>query len=102
MPTYFLDTSVVIAYFMNEDVRSNALIEDILQGHVKGMISAITVVEALVGDQTRDPEVLASRMEVLAAFEVVPVDRSIAERAAVLRRDHQMSLGDSAIAASCI
>ena len=45
MLDYFFDTSVLVAYFKDEDERSAALIEGVIDGTATGAISAITVAE---------------------------------------------------------
>lgn len=102
MPVFFLDTSVLIAYFMNEDVRSVAFIEDILHKRKRGQISSISVMESLAGDSTRDPTILASRQAVIDSMQIITINRDVATQAAFLRRDHAMKTPDALIAACAL
>ena len=45
MPDHFFDTTVLIAYFRDEDKQSELLVENVLTGKKSAAVSAITVAE---------------------------------------------------------
>ena len=65
-----------------------------LQRYAKKAVSIITWVEVMVG-ATDDVEVATRSF--LSSFEVIALDRAIAERAVNLRRDHHIKLPDAII-----
>ena len=73
---FFFDTSVLIAYFSNEDTKSEALIEDVLNGMVGGAVSAITVAELWHGVERASLQHKARRQQylegVLAPLPILP------------------------------
>ena len=57
------------------------------------VISVVTWIEVMVGATDRESQTRAT----LAGFEIMDIDRDIAERAAVVRRQHRIKLPDAII-----
>lgn len=100
MADYFLDTSVLIAYFKNEDPRSVSLVESVLRGDASAVVSAITVAEICSAGAMHDSRIRSKRLATVQLLDVVVIDRAIAERGGELRRAHDLALPDALIAAS--
>ena len=103
-----LDTSVVIAYLDPED-RANAVAGGVVDGLVRsgrnpGLISMVTVTEALVGPaRNGDRELYAEVVEFLTqlpGLRLQEIDFPIAERAATLRASHRLRAADALIIAT--
>ncbi len=99
MPDCCLDTSVLVAYFKNEDVRTVEIVERIVAGENTAVVSAITVAEIVASSEMNDPALREKRLAVLGFFDVVLIDRGVAERGGELRRQHNLALPDALIAA---
>ncbi|HLE30074.1 MAG TPA: PIN domain-containing protein [Anaerolineales bacterium] len=100
MPDYFFDTSVLIAYFRNEDTRSEVLLEEVLNGKATAAISAITVAE-IWSAKNIDAETRRLQQAVVQLMEAVPVDASVAKRGGAIRRTHGLKLPDALVVACC-
>ncbi len=100
MSDYFFDTSVLVAYFKNEDARSAALIEEVLNGKATAAISAITVAE-LWSVKSTDPATHNYREAVIQLMETVAVDASVAKRGGAIRQAHGLKLPDALVVACC-
>ena len=99
MADYFFDTSVLVAYFKEEDAYTVEAVESVLNGEGAGSISAITVAEICAASDMDDPGLRERRLAVLSLLNVMIVDASIAERGGELRRQHNLALPDALIAA---
>lgn len=95
-----LDTTVLVDYLRAKHVAVKYLEGMGAEDHL--LISAVTVAELYAG--VRDGEELARLESLLSAFDIVPVDRAIAEKGGLYRRDygpsHGTGLADALIAAS--
>jgi len=60
-------------------------------------ISVVTWIEVLVG---AEPTALAKTLAFLEKFEVIPLDETVAMRAASIRRQHRVKLPDAIVWAS--
>jgi predicted nucleic acid-binding protein len=93
-----IDTDVLIDY-LRDDPQAVQFLED---DRREMLISAISVAELYAG--VREGAEREALDIFLAAFDVVPVDSSIAERGGLYRRDyfraHAVSLADALIAAT--
>src|SRR5688500_18688105 len=93
-----LDTDVIIDYLRGQDEAA----EFLEKRSETLLVSAITVAELFAG--VRDGRELTALSAFLGAFEVVAVDRGIAERGGLHRRDyggrHNTGLADGLIAAA--
>lgn len=93
------DTDVLIEF-----LRGNQLMKNFLQVHKSAQffISAMTVAELFVG--ARNIEEASTISSFLISFEVINVDKKIAERGGLLRqkygKSHGVGLADAIIAAS--
>lgn len=101
MPDYFFDTSVLVAYFKNEDSRTLSLIGEVISGRMTAAISAITVAEVWATPAMGDPSVQRQRQALLALLQIVAIDRQVAEQGGTLRRRHSLDIPDALIAACC-
>ena len=95
-----LDTTVLVDYLRDSDVAVKYLEEMGAEDHL--LISAVTVAELYA--VVRDGRELARLESLLSAFDIVPLDRAIAEKGGLYRRDygpsHGTGLADALIAAS--
>ena len=101
MPDHFFDTTVLIAYFRDEDKQSELLVENVLTGKKSAAVSAITVAELWSVQDMDDAIIQRIREAVVQLMEVVPVDASIAKRGGAIRRPHGLKLPDALIIACC-
>ncbi len=99
MADYFLDTSVLVAYFKKEDARTHDIMAQVL-GHATAAISAVTVAEVWSASDMANESTRRDRQATMELCQVVTVDRLVAERAGGLRRRHALALPDALIAAS--
>ena len=83
------DTNVLVDYL---NAIPEARIE--LQRYTEKAISIITWMEVMVGANS---DIEAATRVFLSGFDVVAVDKQIAERAVILRRNHRMKLPDAII-----
>ena len=98
-PNYFFDTTVLIAYFKDEDSYTARLVEPVLKRQNTAAISVVTVAEVFAASDMDNPDLRARRLAVLNSLVVIPVDRALAERGGELRREHHLELPDALIAA---
>jgi len=98
---FFFDTSVLIAYFRNEDIKSEALIEDVLNGTAIGAVSAITVAELWSLKDMNDSDIQRRRQAVIQLMDIVPIDTSVAQRGGAIRRTYGLKLPDALVVACC-
>jgi predicted nucleic acid-binding protein len=89
------DTCILIDYLQGV---KKAAVE--IKAHETPMISAITYAEVLAGADTAETKRTA--LGLLAHFEVVVLDKDLAERAAQIRRDMKMKLPDAIIFATAV
>ncbi len=99
-PDYFFDTTVLIAYFKDEDPYTVRVVEPVLKGERTAVISAVTVAEVVAATEMDRPDIRSKRLAVLAALAVRTVDRAVAERGGALRREYHLELPDALIVAS--
>ncbi len=96
-----LDTTVLVDYLRGKNAAIKYL-EGLGAEH--RLISAVTVAELYAG--VRDGKERARLVKLLLAFDIVPVDREIAEKGGLYRRDygpsHGTGLADAIIAASAV
>ena len=100
MPDYFFDTSVLVAYFKNEDARSTALVEAVINGQATAAISAITIAELWAVKQ-QDVSAHRRQQAVIRLMKAVPVNTSVAKRGGIIRQIHGLTLPDALVAACC-
>ena len=100
MPDYFFDTSVLVAYFKNEDARSTALVEAVINGQATAAISAITIAELWAVKQ-QDVSAHRRQQAVIRLMKAVPVNTSVAKRGGIIRQIHGLKLPDALVAACC-
>ena len=95
-----LDTTVLVDYLRDKNVSVKYLEGMGAEDHL--LISAVTVAELYAG--VRGVKELAKLESLLSAFDIVPVDRAIAAKGGLYRRDygpgHGTGLADALIAAS--
>lgn len=93
-----IDTDILVDY-----LRGTPAAVAFVEGRSEDFLaSAISVAELFAG--VREGRERASLESFIAAFNVVPVDREIAERAGIYRRDfmrsHRLGLADALVAAT--
>jgi predicted nucleic acid-binding protein len=93
-----IDTDVLIDYLRNRP-QAVSYLENATETL---LLSAVTVAELFAG--VREGQERTALNAFLGAFEILPLDRSIAEKGGLFRRDygksHGMSLADALIAAT--
>ena len=75
MPTYFFDTSVLIAYFEREYARCVRLIDDLLGGRATAAISLLTVAELWAAPDMTDASTERERVALTTLMEVIRLCR---------------------------
>ncbi len=98
--TYLLDTNVVIYYIGGEIITCEKLIP-IMQSDSIIILPSIVITELWSGKKTPTIEMVAIE-EFIATFLVMPLDIQLAKAAGTLRRDFNLSIGDSVIAATSL
>jgi hypothetical protein len=95
-----LDTNILIAY-LGGDAGVVAAVRDWFSENVTLFISAVTYAEvlALPAAGTAD---LAIMQMFLDSFVLIPLDRTIAEETAAIRRRHKLKFPDAAILATAL
>ena len=101
MPDYFFDTTVLLAYFKNEDPRSVSLVKAVIQGQYVAAVSAITVAEVCANSEMNDSITRRERLALLALMQIVPLNSRLAEQGGTIKRNYKNKLPDALIAASC-
>ena len=96
-----VDSSILIEFFRRKD-KSQARFADIKRDYNRIVISTITEYEIYLGVNKNDVEFWR---EIFSSLIILPVDREIAQTAALLQRDlkrqrKQLGLGDLLIAAT--
>lgn len=104
-----LDTSALIYYFNKHEpyfARCSRLVRAIETGRIRGVISTVTEMELLVEPLVKKRVHLVNDIEDtlrrLAWLEVVPVDGSLARRAALVRAETRLRSMDALVAATAI
>lgn len=95
-----LDTNIIIAYLNGEQEVIVTLTNWKREGHPL-FVSSLTVGEVLSLSHLTSRDIQKIKT-FLAAFIVVPLDNTIAERAAFLRRLYRLLLPDAGIAATAL
>lgn len=90
---WLLDTNILID-FLNGRTQAR----DTLSDPAAVNISLVSWMEVLVG--ATEPEEAATLRRWLQRFEILEIDRPVAERAVQLRREHRLRLPDAIIWAS--
>lgn len=93
-----LDTNILIGY-LSDDAAVIAYLDDARAHGASFAVSVITEIEILASSAL-DPgdELLIDRL--LASLDIVGLHSTLARRAAALRRDAKLALGDAVIAAT--
>lgn len=99
MADYFFDTSVLVAYFAAEDIRSQELVQQVVDGSRRAAISALTVAELWATTLMEQAAQKQERLALISLFDVINIDQATAERGGELRRLHGMHLPDALVAA---
>jgi predicted nucleic acid-binding protein len=95
-----VDTNVLIDHLRNLPQATTYLSQARRQGRL--WISAITIAEIYVGQNTRQPVALAKAKRLLQHFRVAYLDRTIAAQGGALARDFAIDLPDALIAATAL
>src|SRR5690606_29039848 len=111
-PLVYLETSMVLAYLKKEEGRWEdclACIEDVRDGHLRAVTSALTIAEVAKPkghDATKVPEAVYRQVVDFFKYSwlsVVHVDRRIAEHARTLVRTHNIPGPDAVhLATACV
>lgn len=101
-----LDSAPII-YTLEDHPRLAARFKPLFDAHAAGRVrfavTTITLAETLTGALQEGDEALARRYRaVLEAWQIVPLDADIAERAARLRASFRLKLADAVQAASAL
>ncbi|HHY94351.1 MAG TPA: type II toxin-antitoxin system VapC family toxin [Firmicutes bacterium] len=99
-----VDTCVIIDHLRGTQAATDFL-GQIEEGHVEGLVSAVTVMELFAG-KSMDEEEENELRSLLGIFRLIPVDSGVAERAgrllAQFRRSHGLNPVDALIAATAL
>lgn len=95
-----IDTNILIAYLRNDAQVINAIKQNQIEG-VRMLISVISITEILsFASLTEEQLIIIKRF--IANFISIPLDDRLAEMAAFFRRQYNLSLPDSVIAATAM
>ena len=97
---YILDTNAVI-YYVGGEAKVLERIIPIMRSDAVVMLPAIVITELWSGTQTSSTEISAIEA-FIATLVIIPLEMQIAKFAGILRRDHNLSIGDSIIATSSL
>ena len=76
------------------------LVEKVAKKEIEGYISGVTEGEILSGKECKKEDVLQKTLDILYLFTKIEVDNKILQKAAEFRRNYDVSLLDSIIAAT--
>lgn len=93
--SWLLDSSILIDHFNGIGAATRFLDEN----HADCAVSAITRAEVLTGFDAEDAAAFDPARALLDRFATIPIDREVADRAALLRREHGWKLPDALQAA---
>ena len=97
---YILDTNAVI-YYVGGEAKVLERIIPIMRSYAAVMLPSVVITELWNSKQTPSTEIAAIEA-FIATLVVIPLEMQIARSAGILRRDHNLSIGDSIIAASSL
>ena len=97
---YILDTNAVI-YYVGGEVKALEKLIPIMRSYAAVMLPSVVITELWSGKQTPSTEIAAIE-EFIATIVIIPLEMQIAKFAGILRRDHNLSIGDSIIAATAL
>lgn len=99
MEQLIIDANIIADYLKGNEKAVLPQIWD----HYKLVISTASIAELLAAKKSTEPEMSKKITDLLAAhFGIVDVNRAIAERAAVILRDLDISLANALVAATAI
>ena len=97
---YTFDTNAII-YYINDDVKTSAIVRDIFEKNYPVYISTITEIELFAFPQLTGVEE-AEIEKLLKTISIISIDSRIAREAGSLRKAYHLSVPDSAIAATAL
>lgn len=97
---YTLDTNIII-YYLDRDDRVLPLIQELFKQNSPIYISAISEIELFGFSRLTEEEALQID-GILRTVSLIPLDSRIARLAAALRKNHNLKIADSAIAATAL
>lgn len=97
---FTLDTNVVI-YYLKDDAKVLSVLREILRSRQKVYVSSVTEIELFSYSLLTESE-LAQIEEILDSVTLIALDSRIARIAGYIRRNFNLSLPDSAIAATAL
>lgn len=97
---YILDTNVVI-YYVGGEIKTLGKLIPIMRSYATVMLPSIVITELWSGKQTPSTEIAAIEA-FIATLVVIPLEMQIARSAGILRRDINLSIGDSIVAATAL
>lgn len=97
---YILDTNVVI-YYVGGEIKTLGKLIPIMRSYATVMLPSIVITELWSGKQTPSTEITAIEA-FIATLVIIPLEMQIARSAGILRRDINLSIGDSIIAATAL
>ncbi|MDP1722145.1 MAG: type II toxin-antitoxin system VapC family toxin [Candidatus Gottesmanbacteria bacterium] len=97
---YILDTNVVI-YYVGGEIKTLGKLVPIMRSYAAVMLPSVVITELWSGKQTPSTEIDAIEA-FIATLVVIPLEMQIAKFAGVLRRNHNLSIGDSIVAATAL
>lgn len=101
MEEILIDTDVIIDYLRGYNLRIKSLFSNIEQRALKGYVSSVSIVELYAGKMGNGKHE-QTIFTLLSYLEILPLTASIGKLAGNMKREYQLSLADSIIAASAI
>ena len=97
---YILDTNVVI-YYVGGEIKTLRKLIPIMRSYATVMLPSIVITELWSGKQTPLTEITAIEA-FIATLVVIPLEMQVARSAGILRRDYNLSIGDSIVASTAL
>ena len=97
---YILDTNVVI-YYIGGEIKTLGKLIPIMRSYAAVMLPSVVITELWNSKQTPSTEIAAIEA-FIATLVVIPLEMQIARSAGILRRNLNLSIGDSIIAATAL
>lgn len=94
-----IDSDIFIDFLRGENKAVNWLPRQKTEATLFSAVTEVELVSGKANNNSKNKELL---MNLLLQFTKIPIDNPLAELAGDIRRQHNMSLGDSVIAASAL
>ncbi|OGG15851.1 hypothetical protein A3D78_03000 [Candidatus Gottesmanbacteria bacterium RIFCSPHIGHO2_02_FULL_39_14] len=102
MEKVLIDTDAIIDFLRGYNLRIRDLFQKIQSKKIKAFLSVVNVVELYAGKDSANKKKKLILDNLLSYFEIIPLDGKLAAESGNLKREYDLILADSIIAASCL